>query len=56
VATFSKVAESPAVLLAKLVTQKLVVADTKLAEQYINFIGHYRLKGYWYRFVDLIDA
>jgi abortive infection bacteriophage resistance protein len=51
-ATFSKTAQTPAALLAKLIAQKLTVADPKLAEQYITFIGHYRLKGYWFHFVD----
>lgn len=51
-ATFSKSAQSPAVLLAKLQAQGLIVHDQKLAFQYLNFIGHYRLKGYWFHLVD----
>lgn len=51
-ATFSKTAQTPAALLAKLIAQKLSVTDPKLAEQYITFIGHYRLKGYWFHFID----
>lgn len=50
--TFSKSARTPAALLEKLIVQQLIVADTKLAEQYISFVGHYRLKGYWFQLVD----
>lgn len=39
-------------MLAKLIEQRLEVADPKLAEKYITFIGHYRLKGYWFQFID----
>lgn len=51
-AKFAKTAKTPAALLAKLVAQKLTIADQKLAEQYITFVGHYRLKGYWFHFLD----
>ncbi|RZI43609.1 Abi family protein [Herbaspirillum sp. HC18] len=51
-ATFSKSAESPATLLAKLQAQGLTVNNQKLAFQYLNFVGHYRLKGYWFHLVD----
>lgn len=50
-ATFSKTAQTPAALLAKLIAQNLVVADTALAERYISFVGHYRLKGYWFHLI-----
>ena len=43
-ATFSKPAQKPATLLAKLIAQKRVVSDVTLAEQYITYVGHYRLK------------
>lgn len=51
-ATFSKPAQTPGTLLAKLIRQNLVVPDPKLAEQYIAYIGHYRLKGYWFHLID----
>ena len=54
-ATFSKPAQSPATLLAKLQAQGLIVHDHKLAFQYLNFVGHYRLKGYWYQLVDPVS-
>ena len=50
--TFSKNAQTPSALLAKLIAQKLIVSDFKLAEQYITFVGHYRLKGYWFHLID----
>jgi abortive infection bacteriophage resistance protein len=50
--TFSKSAQSPAVLLAKLQAQGLVVNNPQLAFQYLNFVGHYRLKGYWFHLID----
>lgn len=50
--TFSKSAQTPAALLEKLIAQKLIVADPELAEHYLNFIGHFRLKGYWFHLVD----
>lgn len=54
-AAFSKPAQSPATLLAKLQAQGLIVHDHKLAFQYLNFVGHYRLKGYWYQLVDPVS-
>lgn len=51
-ATFSKTAKSPAALLQKLVDQNLIVTDQGLAERYITFVGHYRLKGYWFHLTD----
>nr|GEU29183.1 hypothetical protein [Tanacetum cinerariifolium] len=51
-ATFSKTAKSPAALLQKLVDQNLIVTDQGLAERYITFVGHYRLKGYWFHLID----
>lgn len=51
-ATFAKKAETPAALLGKLVTQNLQVPDHSLAIKYITFVGHYRLKGYWFNLID----
>lgn len=39
-------------LLQKLVDQNLIVTDRVLAERYITFVGHYRLKGYWFHLID----
>lgn len=50
--TFSKSAQTPAALMETLAARKLIVATPKLAEQYISFVGHYRLKGYWFQFID----
>lgn len=50
--TFSKSAQPPPTLLSKLIAQNLTIPDQKLALQYITFIGHYRLKGYWFHLID----
>lgn len=51
-AVFSKKAEAPNVLLAKLKSQGLEVQDENVALKYITFVGHYRLKGYWFQLID----
>ncbi|HEU4372563.1 MAG TPA: Abi family protein [Telluria sp.] len=51
-ATFAKTAQSPPSLVSKLVAQNLIIGDQQLAIQYITFVGHYRLKGYWFHLVD----
>lgn len=50
--TFSKTANAPPALVEKLISQNLIVPDNDLAIQYITFIGHYRLKGYWFQLID----
>lgn len=49
---FTKVASSPQALLAKLKAQGLTVQDDAIALQYITYVGHYRLKGYWYQLLN----
>ena len=49
---FSKAASTPQALLAKLKSQGLIVQDDAVALQYINYVGHYRLKGYWFQLID----
>lgn len=51
-ATFAKQAEAPKVLLSKLETQGLSIPDQAMAMKYLTYIGHYRLKGYWYHLID----
>lgn len=51
-ATFSKPAQTPASLLAKLEAQGLVINDHTQAIRYLTFVGHYRLKGYWFHLID----
>lgn len=51
-ATFSKKAETPTALVAKLIAQGLTIPDKALALQYITYVGHYRLKGYWFHLTD----
>lgn len=51
-ATFAKTAETPNVLLAKLIAQNLTVPDQALALHYLTYVGHYRLKGYWFHLID----
>ena len=51
-AIFSKTAETPSALLAKLISQNLQVSDKALALQYITYVGHFRLKGYWFHLID----
>lgn len=51
-ATFTKKAETPNALLTKLLAQNLVISDHAQAIQYITFVGHYRLKGYWFHLID----
>ncbi|MDR0213246.1 MAG: Abi family protein [Comamonas sp.] len=50
--TFSKRASSPNDLLTKLQGQGLTVADQQKALYYLQYVGGYRLKGYWYHLVD----
>lgn len=47
--TFGKTALSPQALLAKLKMQGLIVDDDELAIKYISYVGHFRLKGYWFQ-------
>lgn len=54
-ATFSKPAQTPARLLAKLAAQGLVIDDHALALRYLTFVGHYRLKGYWFHLLEPAD-
>ena len=51
-ALFAKTAETPHSLLTKLIAQNLEVPDKQEALQYLTFVGHYRLKGYWFHLVD----
>lgn len=50
--TFRKKAETPAALVQKLIDQGLDVPDRARAQRVLEFVGHYRLKGYWYHLVD----
>ena len=50
--TFSKTANSPVDLLTKLQRQGLVVTDHQTALHYLQYVGGYRLKGYWYHLVN----
>ena len=49
---FAKTAFTPQALLAKLKTQGLIVNDDDIALKYIAYVGHFRLKGYWYQLQD----
>lgn len=49
---FTKKALSSQDLLKKLKDQGLIVQDESLALKYLNYVGHYRLKGYWYQLQD----
>ncbi|MCQ2999118.1 Abi family protein [Pseudomonas syringae] len=49
---FAKAALTPQALLAKLKTQGLIVDDDSIALKYIAYVGHFRLKGYWYQLQD----
>lgn len=49
---FAKTAFTPQALLAKLKTQGLIVDDDNIALKYIAYVGHFRLKGYWYQLQD----
>jgi abortive infection bacteriophage resistance protein len=51
-AIFTKTAESPTALVAKLLAHDLSIPDTSLAVQYITYVGHFRLKGYWFHLID----
>jgi len=51
-ALFAKTAETSHSLLTKLIAQNLEVPDKREALQYLTFVGHYRLKGYWFHLVD----
>lgn len=50
---FGKPALTPQALLAKLKAQGLIVDNDGLALQYIAYVGHFRLKGYWYQLQDI---
>lgn len=49
---FAKAALTPQALLAKLKAQGLIVNDDSTALKYIAYVGHFRLKGYWYQLQD----
>lgn len=49
---FAKTALTPQALLDKLKSQGLIVNDDDLALKYIAYVGHFRLKGYWYQLQD----
>ena len=51
---FTKKALPPSQLLAKLCSQGLVISvgDEDFAERFFEFIGGYRLKGYWHHSID----
>ncbi|ATB58020.1 MULTISPECIES: Abi family protein [Xanthomonas] len=49
---FTKSAQAPQFLLAKLQAAGLIVTNQAEALTYLNFIGHYRLKGYWFHLTD----
>lgn len=49
---FTKKALSSQDLLRKLKDQGLGVQDESLALKYMDYVGHYRLKGYWYQLQD----
>jgi abortive infection bacteriophage resistance protein len=49
---FNKKALSSQDLIRKLKDQGLIVQDQILALKYMNYVGHYRLKGYWYQLQD----
>lgn len=49
---FAKTASTPQALLDKLKRHGLHVPSDEIALKYINYIGHYRLKGYWYQLID----
>lgn len=47
--TFAKTFLTSKQHLEKLKQQGLIVADDSSAIRYISFVGHFRLKGYWYQ-------
>ena len=47
--TFAKTSQTSKQHLEKLKQQGLTVADEPSALRFISFVGHYRLKGYWYQ-------
>lgn len=49
---YTKTALTSQTLLVKLKAQGLIVEDDVLALQYITYVGHFRLKGYWYQLQD----
>lgn len=49
---FSKVAQTPSALLQKLKDANLAVAHDDEAVRYLSFVGHFRLKGYWFHLID----
>lgn len=50
--TFTKSASNPSTLLTKLEGQGLQVADRSTALNYLQYVGGYRLKGYWHHLID----
>lgn len=50
--SYSKPALTPQQILVKLKAQGLIVPNDALAQQYLTYISHYRLKGYWYQLID----
>ena len=50
--SFAKSAATPQALLTKLQAGGLAVPDAPEALNYLSFVGHYRLKGYWFHLTD----
>ena len=50
--SYSKTYLSPADLIAKLVTKGMIISSTTIAEEKIQQIGYYRLKGYFSSFYN----
>ena len=49
---FTKPTESARQLLDRLKARGLVVADEDTALSYLEYVGRYRLKGFWYHLMD----
>src|SRR4051794_3814864 len=52
---YTKEARSPAFLVDQLQQRGMVIADIDRAERYLNFIGYYRLSGYFRALTDPAD-
>jgi abortive infection bacteriophage resistance protein len=50
--TFAKKAQTPVDLLAKLKLANLTVLSDQDAIKYLTYVGHFRLKGYWFHLTD----
>jgi len=49
---FNKTSSTPAQLLSKLESRKLTVGNRDLALSYLQHVGGFRLKGYYYHLTD----